>query len=373
MRGVLSEKSPQLQVYGVTAQWQTSSPGQKWVASLVVSRVRAAGIGEDEKEMRKRVTRGRPDAKARKLMAASSTAQPPGVVKTLTDDKKRKRPVEKRRVTKYIADNLEKHEKLFGYYPYINQSGRHKSIIEIAETACKLAGKNPKTDAVLHHGKMNLKAKTHIMADVNRTWLVPLDICNSAVTCGVSFTQKWFTKSFIAKASWNNPRDLVQFSFRVRNLGGDNTIDIFQLGGSISPKHSKVLIADDPVYRGLIADVNFEQSMPGDDCFRYLCGKVANFEISMEKLYCEVMFKPCTPKGSIATLWDTAKQNFVKTLCKYLEGKGRQSGRVVVPDLAKRVEEYMEAMVEGDRPSLSHPTQRRREQAIEGIDIVGLL
>eukprot|EP00873_Tetraselmis_striata_P024114 jgi/Tetstr1/444378/TSEL_032268.t1 len=30
-------------------------------------------------------------------MAASSTAQPPGVVKTLTDDKKRKRPVKKRR------------------------------------------------------------------------------------------------------------------------------------------------------------------------------------------------------------------------------------------------------------------------------------
>eukprot|EP00873_Tetraselmis_striata_P015741 jgi/Tetstr1/436005/TSEL_024886.t1 len=41
--------------------------------------------------------RGRPDAKVRKLMAASSTAQPPGVVKTLTDDKKRKRPVKKRR------------------------------------------------------------------------------------------------------------------------------------------------------------------------------------------------------------------------------------------------------------------------------------
>eukprot|EP00873_Tetraselmis_striata_P039042 jgi/Tetstr1/459306/TSEL_004701.t1 len=83
MRGVLSEKPPQLQVYGVIAQWQTSSPGQKWAAGLVVSRVRAAGIEEDEKDTRKRVTRGRPDAKARKLMAASSTAQPPGVVKTL--------------------------------------------------------------------------------------------------------------------------------------------------------------------------------------------------------------------------------------------------------------------------------------------------
>eukprot|EP00873_Tetraselmis_striata_P034228 jgi/Tetstr1/454492/TSEL_041392.t1 len=145
MRGVLSEKPPQLQVYGVIAQWQTSSPMKKWAASLVVSRVRAAGIEEDEKDTRKRVTRfvrerrkahlnakastvpaaqlvvaeeaasssawrrnecgllwasghkGRPDAKARKLMAASSTAQPPGVVKTLTDDKKRKRQVKKRR------------------------------------------------------------------------------------------------------------------------------------------------------------------------------------------------------------------------------------------------------------------------------------
>eukprot|EP00873_Tetraselmis_striata_P025313 jgi/Tetstr1/445577/TSEL_033349.t1 len=107
MRGVLSEKPPQLQVYGVIAQWQTSSPVQKWAASLVVSRVRAAGIEEDEKDMRKRVTRGRPDAKVRKLMAASSTAQSPWVVKTLTEDKKRKRPVKKRRGKKLTVAESE--------------------------------------------------------------------------------------------------------------------------------------------------------------------------------------------------------------------------------------------------------------------------
>eukprot|EP00873_Tetraselmis_striata_P016366 jgi/Tetstr1/436630/TSEL_025426.t1 len=75
-----------------------------WAAGLVVSRVRAAGIEGDEKDMRKRVTRGRPDAKARKLMAASSTAQPPGELcwmnaadkKQSDADKKRKRPVKKR-------------------------------------------------------------------------------------------------------------------------------------------------------------------------------------------------------------------------------------------------------------------------------------
>eukprot|EP00873_Tetraselmis_striata_P034158 jgi/Tetstr1/454422/TSEL_041323.t1 len=137
------------------APWPTSPPGQKWAASLVVSRVRAAGIEEDEKDMRKPVTRfvrerrkahlnakastvpaaqlvvaeeaassaawrrndcgllwvsghrGRPDAKVRKLMAASSTAQPPGVVKTLTDDKKRKRPVKKRRGKKLTVAESE--------------------------------------------------------------------------------------------------------------------------------------------------------------------------------------------------------------------------------------------------------------------------
>eukprot|EP00873_Tetraselmis_striata_P044582 jgi/Tetstr1/464846/TSEL_009585.t1 len=158
-----------------------------WAAGLVVSRVRAAGIEEDEKDMRKRVTRlvrerrkahlnakastvpaaqlvvaeeaassaawrrndcgllwalghrGRPDAKARKLMAASSTAQPPGVVKTLTAavlppdaplprppltekelcwmnaadkkqsdaDKKRKRPVKERRGKKLTVAESE--------------------------------------------------------------------------------------------------------------------------------------------------------------------------------------------------------------------------------------------------------------------------
>eukprot|EP00873_Tetraselmis_striata_P038867 jgi/Tetstr1/459131/TSEL_004579.t1 len=104
--------APELLVAGIHARsqdalWQTSLPGQKWAASLVVSRVRAAGIEEDEKDMRKRVTRRRPDAKVRKLMAASSTAQPPGVVKTLTDDKKRKRPVKKRRGKKLTVAESE--------------------------------------------------------------------------------------------------------------------------------------------------------------------------------------------------------------------------------------------------------------------------
>eukprot|EP00873_Tetraselmis_striata_P019287 jgi/Tetstr1/439551/TSEL_027980.t1 len=64
------------------------APRAKWAASLVVSRVRAAGIEEDEKDMRKRVTSSR-------------------VVKTLTDDKKRKRPVKKRRGKKLTVAESE--------------------------------------------------------------------------------------------------------------------------------------------------------------------------------------------------------------------------------------------------------------------------
>eukprot|EP00873_Tetraselmis_striata_P037470 jgi/Tetstr1/457734/TSEL_044280.t1 len=51
----------------------TSPPGQKWAASLVVSRVRAAGIEEDEKDMRKRVTRFVRERRKAHLNAKAST------------------------------------------------------------------------------------------------------------------------------------------------------------------------------------------------------------------------------------------------------------------------------------------------------------
>eukprot|EP00873_Tetraselmis_striata_P014150 jgi/Tetstr1/434414/TSEL_023514.t1 len=51
----------------------TSSPGQQWAASLVVSRVRAAGIEEDEIDMRKRVTRFVRERRKAHLNAKAST------------------------------------------------------------------------------------------------------------------------------------------------------------------------------------------------------------------------------------------------------------------------------------------------------------
>eukprot|EP00873_Tetraselmis_striata_P008062 jgi/Tetstr1/428326/TSEL_018362.t1 len=57
----------------IGAPWQTSPPGQKWAASLVVSRVRAAGIEEDEKDMRKRVTRFVRERRKAHLNAKAST------------------------------------------------------------------------------------------------------------------------------------------------------------------------------------------------------------------------------------------------------------------------------------------------------------
>eukprot|EP00873_Tetraselmis_striata_P043133 jgi/Tetstr1/463397/TSEL_008319.t1 len=118
MRGVLFEKPPHLKRNG-----RPRPPGQKWAASLVVSRVRAAGIEEDEKDMRNRVTsfvrerrKAHLNAKAstgasrrqgKEAHGASSTAQPPGVVKTLMDDKKRKRPVKKRRGKKLTVAESE--------------------------------------------------------------------------------------------------------------------------------------------------------------------------------------------------------------------------------------------------------------------------
>eukprot|EP00873_Tetraselmis_striata_P033207 jgi/Tetstr1/453471/TSEL_040452.t1 len=58
---------------GLCLVFLTSSPGQKWAASLVVSRVRAAGIEEDEIDMRKRVTRFVRERRKAHLNAKAST------------------------------------------------------------------------------------------------------------------------------------------------------------------------------------------------------------------------------------------------------------------------------------------------------------
>eukprot|EP00873_Tetraselmis_striata_P021429 jgi/Tetstr1/441693/TSEL_029917.t1 len=112
MRGVLSEKPPQLQVFvrerrkaHLNAKASTVPAAQLVVAEEAASS--AAYRRNDCGFLWASGHRGRPDAKARKLMAASSTAQPPGVVKTLTDDKKRKRPVKKRRGKKLTVAESE--------------------------------------------------------------------------------------------------------------------------------------------------------------------------------------------------------------------------------------------------------------------------
>eukprot|EP00873_Tetraselmis_striata_P020342 jgi/Tetstr1/440606/TSEL_028917.t1 len=58
-----------------TPSWRgaTSPPRQKWAASLVFSRVRAAGIEEAEKDMRKRVTRFVRERRKAHLNAKAST------------------------------------------------------------------------------------------------------------------------------------------------------------------------------------------------------------------------------------------------------------------------------------------------------------
>eukprot|EP00873_Tetraselmis_striata_P008786 jgi/Tetstr1/429050/TSEL_019015.t1 len=75
------------------------APGQKWAASLVVSRVRAAGIEENRERHEETRDKGASRRQGKEAHGGVVDGTASRVVKTLTDDKKRKTPVKKRRGT----------------------------------------------------------------------------------------------------------------------------------------------------------------------------------------------------------------------------------------------------------------------------------
>eukprot|EP00873_Tetraselmis_striata_P013680 jgi/Tetstr1/433944/TSEL_023121.t1 len=75
-----------------------------------------------------------------------------------------------------------------------------------------------------------------------------------------------------------NLRDVMQFTFRARNLRS-NVIEVYDLGGHTSHRratdlaHNSRLYKRDHVFKRLVDFVDYECKATDEDCFRYLCAK----------------------------------------------------------------------------------------------------
>ena len=74
-------------------------------------------------------------------------------------------------------------------------------------------------NGVYYHGESDQK-KTNDLYNVNNTWNgLNFVICNTKITVGVSYEGiSNFDKVYIAIAGFNEPRDIIQVSYRARTL-----------------------------------------------------------------------------------------------------------------------------------------------------------
>jgi hypothetical protein len=205
-------------------------------------------------------------------------------------------------IQKVCAYHLIQDRKLLVYYPYVEIHPKRKTIREIAcgafNTAAALAppapienkarepgqglrGRNP---PLVMERKMNDATRAKVMADVNRHWKnYAMVISNSTITVGVSFTTKWFDRVILCKNAATNPRDLLQFTFRARNLCS-NVIEVFNLGGHKSHRQATDLATNsrlyksDAVFKRLVDNIEYEQQATCSDCLHHLCVK-AGYQI----------------------------------------------------------------------------------------------
>ena len=180
---------------------------------------------------------------------------------------------------KQIIDCINNGGKPFIFYPYKKQTDTHysmeqlKNIIELST--------NTKDKCVFYNADVDDIVKKQLK-NVNHNWnKVDAVILNNIITCGVNYEKHDFTDVFIFIASHNVPRDIIQVSYRIRNLT-NNKIYMCFMGRMLQQTtyiNDKMLIGC-PIYERLLNNIFVELNSPIRKTIKYLCGKAKyNFKI----------------------------------------------------------------------------------------------
>jgi hypothetical protein len=159
--------------------------------------------------------------------------------------------------------------KVFCFYPFVNEKGNNKSMENYFNMIVEATGKkgkcyNSKSDDVT---KKELK-------DVNNSWLdYDFVILNNIVTCGVSYDNMDFDYKYLFIAPHNTPRDIIQVSYRARNLSTGIINICYMQGFTHSTWLNDCKEIGCPIYTALFKSILVEKKAPIKRCFQLFCVK----------------------------------------------------------------------------------------------------
>jgi hypothetical protein len=265
-----------------------------------------------------------------------------------------------------IVEELKQNKKLIIFYPYKNQRRNLPSMKTLCDTLSKMTNKK----GIFHNADASDKNNKKLK-DVNKHWVdYDFVISNNKINVGLNFDLSHFDTAFLSIASFNAPRDVIQFSYRARELKSQTVkycylekFNSFEGGEVVNVSHY------DDVYQKLFIDVMKERSAPLTGSFEFFlqkagysitnetieekltseiefpdndfygfgsiadyekeaiedmenaiyCGKASTLDkLTVKKHYFRKKFKEGTPEEVMAELWDGNKFNFIENVRKVL-------------------------------------------------------
>jgi len=171
-----------------------------------------------------------------------------------------------------IITKLKEGKKIFIFYPYKISNSNVHSMAEIHKMITDETGKNGN----FYNADIDDTKKTSLK-DVNKNWRdLDFVITNNIITCGVNYDiPEDFDEAFIFMASFNSPRDIIQVSYRVRDLTS-NTINICFMDKKMSPPtthENDTKKINCPIYTNLYDNILIEKYAPIKKAVYQFCNK----------------------------------------------------------------------------------------------------
>lgn len=173
-----------------------------------------------------------------------------------------------------IIEKLKNGNKLFIFYPFKKHNCNVSSMEEIFNMIKDQTGRKGE----MYNADVDDKKKKQLK-NVNESWLdLDFIITNNILTCGVNYENKDFDYKYIFVASHNLPRDIIQVSYRVRNLLS-GIINICYMGtmNQANTWNCDNIRMDDNKYNSLYNSIIIEKKAPIKKSFSLFCNK-ANYK-----------------------------------------------------------------------------------------------
>ena len=170
-----------------------------------------------------------------------------------------------------IINKLKNNKKCFIYYPYKYGGSNWVGMEQLANMIKLASGK----EGVFYNADVDDTVKG-TLKNVNKAWKkFDFVITNNIITCGVNYDiTNDFDESYLFVASFSCPRDIIQVSYRVRDLI-NKKINVCYMGRMNQPNTFKAdnFLINCPLYDSLINNILIEKFSPLKKTFQLFCNK----------------------------------------------------------------------------------------------------